>query len=173
MKQEKSSKIELAAYALIAVAALGLVAYMVRPAPKNKTPVDSNQTIEPGFRLGVASEWGAHERTLVIVLQRGCIFCTASAPFYRRLADLFHNAKDLHVMAVLPQKPEDGVAYLAKLGLQVGDVRQGSLSALRIPGTPTLLLVDRQGIVQNVWVGKLSGNEETQVLNTLGLLPKS
>jgi hypothetical protein len=86
---------------------------------------------------------------------------------------LFHNAKDLHVMAVLPQKPEEGVAYLAKLGLQVGDVRQGSLSALRIPGTPTLLLVDRQGIVQNVWVGKLSGNEETQVLNTLGLLPKS
>ena len=40
-------------------------------------------------------------------------------------------------------------------------------SAIKIPGTPTLLLVDNNGKVLNVWVGKLDDRHEKEVLKTL------
>jgi hypothetical protein len=66
---------------------------------------------------------------------------------------------------------EESHQYLQSLGFEIADVRQASLSSVRIPGTPTLLLLDDQGIVKNVWAGKLTDKGEEQVLQTLGLTP--
>ena len=40
-------------------------------------------------------------------------------------------------------------------------------SKIKVPGTPTLLLVDDQGKVLDVWVGKLDESREKQVLASL------
>ena len=72
-------------------------------------------------------------------------------------------------MAVLPQEIPQGKKYLDTLGVPVGDVQRAELASLKIAGTPTLLLVDRGGVVKNVWVGQLNGQGEADVLSKAGL----
>jgi hypothetical protein len=40
-------------------------------------------------------------------------------------------------------------------------------SELGVPGTPSLLLVNQAGTVEDTWIGKLSPERETEVLNRL------
>ena len=49
-------------------------------------------------------------------------------------------------------------------GVSVAEVRQAEFKALKVSGTPTLLLVDNNGIVQHVWIGKLTAAKEKEVL---------
>jgi hypothetical protein len=67
----------------------------------------------------------------------------------------------------VPQSAEEGRQYLKKLGVEVGEVRQVSMGALGLSGTPTLILVDGNGTVSNFWVGKLSQDGESDVLSYL------
>jgi hypothetical protein len=41
------------------------------------------------------------------------------------------------------------------------------LSKINVVGTPTIVLTDRQGIAKNIWVGKLSGEQEADVLKRI------
>jgi hypothetical protein len=49
----------------------------------------------------------------------------------------------------------------------VDEVRQDSLDSIGVTGTPTLILVNREGAVDGVWVGKLPPEGETEVLGRL------
>lgn len=49
------------------------------------------------------------------------------------------------------------------------EVQQDQRRNLNVAGTPTLLLVDNNGVVQNVWIGKLTSDGEREVLAKLGL----
>ena len=47
---------------------------------------------KPGIRMNVAGvNWAGNGHTLVLALQKGCHFCSDSAPFYQKLADEFGN----------------------------------------------------------------------------------
>ncbi|MET0647651.1 MAG: hypothetical protein ABW208_13625 [Pyrinomonadaceae bacterium] len=106
-------------------------------------------------------------KTLLIVLQEGCRFCTESGPFYQRLArEAATRAREVKVVAVLPQDPDEGRRYLSTLGVPDVEVTQASLTALEVDGTPTLIMVS-DGTVSDVWVGKLDAAEESQVLGKL------
>ncbi len=54
------------------------------------------------------------------------------------------------------------------MGLSI-KVRQLSLPSLGIHYAPTLVLVDRSGVVSEVWVGRLSPRQETEVMQSLQL----
>jgi hypothetical protein len=71
------------------------------------------------------------------------------------------------LVAILPQSLEQGSAYLNQLGISVDEIREFRLDRIGVQGTPTIILVDRSGIVKKTWVGKLSPQEELVVLNTL------
>ncbi len=73
-------------------------------------------------------------------------------------------------MAILPQEIPQGKKYLETLGVPVGDIQRAELASLKIAGTPTLLLVDRRGVVENVWVGQLTDQGEADVLSKTGLV---
>lgn len=60
---------------------------------------------------------------------------------------------------------EDGKKYLQRLGVSVDDVRQADFGAIKVSGTPTLLLVDDKGVVKGRWVGKLLPDQENEVAN--------
>lgn len=111
--------------------------------------------------------WAEHNRNVVLVLQKGCRFCTESAPFYQKLAQATANRKDIKVVAVLPQNQAEGQAYLKENGISIADVRQASLDSMGIAGTPTIIIADRNGKVTNSWIGKLQTEEETKVLALL------
>lgn len=111
-------------------------------------------------------DWKANRRTLVLALQTTCRFCSESASLYRRLTDVLPKA-GVHMIAVLPQAKTESVRYLRSLDVNVTDVRQESFVTLKIPGTPTLMLVDEVGVVRNVWVGKLSPQRENDLVTVL------
>ncbi|MBV9927220.1 MAG: hypothetical protein JOZ96_19540 [Acidobacteria bacterium] len=106
----------------------------------------------------------AQDKTLLLVLQKGCHYCSESAPFYQRLARA--AADRVKLVAVLPQAVEEGRGYLDELGVPALEVRQAKPGALDVGGTPTLIMVSR-GTVTDVWVGKLDAAEESQVLSKL------
>lgn len=72
------------------------------------------------------------------------------------------------MVAVLPQPFTEAQQYLSGAGVHVDEVKQATLGALGVRGTPTLLLVNDVGVVTDVWVGRLQPDQETQVLTALG-----
>jgi hypothetical protein len=38
---------------------------------------------------------------------------------------------------------------------------------LKVPGTPTLILVNRAGVIQQMWLGRLDERREAQVVSAL------
>ena len=160
--------IELVANVLIIVVAvlcLGAVAQKyLRPA----------QPAPPGVKIPSVGDrissldinWSTHSKNVLLVLQAGCHYCTESADFYRTLVQQA-KGKDVSVTAVLPQSSEEAGKYMNKLQLSDIAVKQSSLDALDVSGTPTVILADEKGRITNVWVGKLPSNQQKDVLASL------
>ena len=71
-------------------------------------------------------------------------------------------------------KPEDAQklsteesAKFATAGAQPDSMVNLDFAAIKVPGTPTLMLVDNTGKVLNVWVGKLDASLEKEVFEVL------
>lgn len=165
-----SKKIEVAANVAILVVALLLGVVLVKryllPSPP-PGPQRAEQ-LKPGEKLTLSDvDWGQSKRTLVMVLSTNCHFCTESAPFYQRLAREQSGRGDVRLMAVLPQSVEESRKYLDTNGVAVGDVRQVQPGAIRVSGTPTLIMVDSSGAVVDSWLGKLPPEKEEEVLKSL------
>jgi hypothetical protein len=58
--------------------------------------------------------------------------------------------------------------YKERNQLDVESVAALNYNALNVNGTPTLILVDSTGRVLEFWVGKLSQEEERQVMEAVG-----
>jgi thioredoxin-related protein len=128
--------------------------------PDWRVPAGSNVSL-PGV------DWSANNQTLLLVLQKGCHFCSESAPFYQRLIRETAGRRNIHLIAVLPQASDESKKYLDDLGVAIADIRQAGLDSIGVHGTPTLILVNDQGVVMNSWVGKLSADNEAEVLRRL------
>ena len=109
-------------------------------------------------------DWAQNEQTLLLVLDEKCRFCTESAPFYQRLTEATATNSRLHLIAVLPQDVSSSRQYLLNLKAPSEEVRQSRLDAIGVEGTPTLILVNENGEVMEAWAGKLSPEQETEVL---------
>ena len=118
--------------------------------------------IQPGTKISLEGiDWAKNGKTLLMALSDKCHFCSESAPFYQRLSKDHGNTR---LVAVLPQPIEDGKKYLNHLNVSVDDVKQAPLTAVGVEGTPTLILVDSNGVAVKSWVGKLASGRETEVL---------
>ncbi|MCI0662212.1 MAG: hypothetical protein L0220_14170 [Acidobacteria bacterium] len=113
------------------------------------------------------TDWKINNQTLILVLSTGCRYCTESAPFYKQLAQQRAKQSNIQLIAVLPQPVDAGRIYLSDLGIAVDDVKQTPPNSLGVRGTPTLLLVNKEGIVTNAWEGKLPSSQEAEVLGLL------
>jgi hypothetical protein len=122
--------------------------------------------IAEGTRLTVDGvEWGSTTKTVVLALSSKCQFCTESAGFYQRLATALNDRKDVRLIAVFPQDVTEGKKYLDEIKVPVAEVKQAFLSTMGVRGTPTLIIVNSSGVVEQSWVGRLSAEKETEVLN--------
>lgn len=113
-------------------------------------------------------DWSAHDRTLVLVLRKGCHFCEDSAPFYQRLATQQQEARSsIAIVAVFPDTA-DAVREVVKTeALRFPALAGVPLERLKVAGTPSVLLVDRSGTVLNTWMGMLSPKQELEVMNAV------
>jgi hypothetical protein len=137
------------------------------PQPRTTAPLLS-ESLRVGAKLPIPGiEWAKNERTLLIALSEGCRYCAASGPFYQRLTKEVSGKKNIGVVAVFPQAVNQARNYLNSLGVSVADVRQMTLEDLGVIGTPTLILVNKEGVVTNSWRGQLPSNKEGEVLKQL------
>jgi hypothetical protein len=106
--------------------------------------------------------------TLVLALSKYCHFCQESVGFYQKITALKNSSpQGLRLVAVMPEKQEEAGSYLKEHGIGVDEVVSMPVSKIGVSGTPTLLLLDGQGKVEELWIGKLSDSEESEALARL------
>lgn len=161
----------LANVSIILVAALLSIVlvknYLLTSSQKPKPAVSStaDSQIRAGTKISLPDiDWAKNGQTIVLAISDQCHFCSESALFYQRLSS---ERGQTQLIAVLPQSVEEGKKYLDGLNVSVDDVKQVPLASLGIMSTPTLILVDTQGVAINSWVGKLAADREREVLASL------
>jgi thioredoxin-related protein len=107
------------------------------------------------------------ESSLIMALSTHCHFCAESIPFYKRVLDRNQELSKFHTVAVFTQDSDEPAPYLRDKGLEVNEIVTADLDALHTTGTPTLILVDRNGAVIRSWIGKLTPNAESEVMSQL------
>jgi hypothetical protein len=107
-------------------------------------------------------DWRKNGHTLLLALSTNCHFCSESTPFYQHLVK--ERSGNTRIVAVLPQPVSESQEYLNKHGVSVDDVEQVDLDSIEIGGTPTLIWVDDEGVVRDLWIGKLPKAIEAEVL---------
>jgi len=106
------------------------------------------------------------DHTVLLLEASTCHFCKLSMPFYRRLTATARSS-GARVVAVTYENPDENRAYLSAQGVEVDADVSNVVNSLPIEGTPTLVLVGRDGKVINSWLGKLTEGEETSVLGAI------
>jgi len=172
-----AQKIELASQVAIIIVAALIGAVLVKNhllAPNQKGAAVNNkpapgQNTDAGLNGKAIAlpdvDWKKGDQTLVLALSTTCHFCTESAPFYKQVIEKRKGTTRL--VAVLPQSVEAGRQYLGGLGITVDEVRQAPPSLLGVQGTPTLLLVNKEGVITSSWRGKLRPEKELEVIAQL------
>jgi thiol-disulfide isomerase/thioredoxin len=161
-------KIEILANIAILVVAVLLGVVLVKKYLLTGDRPETAPKIVAGTKMTLPGvDWSKNGQTLMVVLQKGCHFCTESAPFYQRLVKETAERGGVHLVAVLPQEVPEAKKYLEEIKVPIDEVRQASPTALGVAGTPTLILVNEAGVVVDVWEGRLPASEESKVLNRL------
>lgn len=119
-----------------------------------------------GKQFPVNESWNPHKKTVVLALQVGCHYCTASAPFYERLTK-FAAERGIDVIAMLPNPQSDSKTYLNGLNLRIQNIQQVKFEDIKVSGTPTLFVVNDKGVVEKTWQGQLRDDEERKILALL------
>jgi len=148
----------------LAVASGRFSAFFLADANRPLPSVPSVRRVTPGQRL--PKPFDADRQHLIVALQLGCRFCDASLPFYARLLEAARS-HGFPVSAVLPGSSESATAYLRSASLSFPDVKTMSLPDLGVLGTPTVILVAPGGIVKAEWEGRLSPQQEAEVLHVV------
>jgi thiol-disulfide isomerase/thioredoxin len=159
----------LVSIAIIAVAILiGIVLvknYIFNSKPKSDDGIAANNQIKIGTTISLPDiNWTENGYTLLLAISSTCHFCSESAPFYQRLSE---QRRNFQFIAVSHETVGESQKYLNQLSVSVDKVMQVPFESLGIRGTPTLMLVDNNGIVTDVWVGKLASGDEDAVMSRL------
>jgi hypothetical protein len=164
--EQIAKKIETATNIAIIIAVF-LISFILIKNYWLKPATGLHPTNDKGQILNLNSlNWAPQKRTLVLALSTNCHFCTESAPFYRRV-EVASQKQGLPLVAVFPQTVQEAKNYLSHEELSFNEVLQLPLSKVQVNGTPTLLLIDQKGVVQRVWIGKLSTAQEKDVLSII------
>lgn len=103
--------------------------------------------------------------TVLLFVNSSCRFCTQSMPLYQTLAKDKKNKPGLKLVAVSAESVDVTRAYLNAHDVSVDDI---VVHASSIP-TPTLLLVDQAGIIQQNWVGWQDDTASRDLLQKIGI----
>jgi thiol-disulfide isomerase/thioredoxin len=160
----------LANIAIIVVAIVVCVVLVKRFVINSEETNNANEfkEISAGEKISLPDlDWTKSDKTLLVVIEKGCHFCSDSAAFYQRIAQETASRKNVKLVAVFPHGVDEGREYLKSLGVPITELRQAPLNALKVKGTPTLILVNNAGMVTDTWLGQLSPDKESEVFSRL------
>jgi hypothetical protein len=113
-------------------------------------------------------DWQAAPLTVLLHLNSNCHFCKESMPFYQKLAAT-HQQRGPGTALIVSSQDSVRVMeeYLAKEQVTVDKVLQAQLDSIGVAGTPTVLIVDSQGVVKRAFQGKLNQAREKELLSII------
>jgi thioredoxin-related protein len=170
-KNKFDTAANIAIIVVCAIAAVVLIRNQFFP-PRPGPPPGGPPMVEKGDRLEPlkAVVPAGTNRVLVVAVSPGCHFCNESMPFYKQLLDERNQkSSPIKFIAAVPTesaKAEESQKF-ATAGAQPDNLVHLDFAAIKVPGTPTLMLVDNQGKVLDVWVGKLDERGQKEVLEVL------
>lgn len=110
------------------------------------------------------------ERALVVAVSPTCGYCDQSIPFYKRLMEeRDKKGSNVKVIAAVPSeeaKAEEAQKF-ASGGLKPDGLVHLDFATIKVPGTPTLIMVDNKGEVLDIWVGKQDEKGEKKIIAEL------
>lgn len=137
---------------------------------KHFADIPENPTLSPSAKIVIQGlDWTKAEQTLLIAIRKDCQYCAESARFYREIIQGLSGRSDMRVVALFPEGFPEAENYLSEIGLSVNEIKEASLPSLGIQRVPTLALVNKSGIVSEVWIGKLPPKVEADVIAALRL----
>jgi hypothetical protein len=98
-----------------------------------------------------------------------CIYCSESIPFYQQIIAAQRANVSLRTAAIFPNTTDEVAQYAQQKQLNTQFIAGIDLSSINVSGTPTLILVDRNGKILNFWVGRLSEKGEQEVINATNI----
>jgi hypothetical protein len=129
-----------------------------RPAPR--TALQRGDRLPPDWHIDLAPRGPA----VIAVIRSSCGFCTESMPFYRQLS---LRGRGVHFVAVSNEPATTTQAYLASHGVTATQVVSLPGGVPGVNGTPTLLAVDRAGVIRDRRTGLLAPNKQQEFLESL------
>lgn len=103
----------------------------------------------------------------MLALKEDCVYCRQSLPLYRRLSQMARQPEALFSLVVIGGEPAKRLTeYLRSEGIEAAAVLQVPLQK-HITGTPTIVLCDQKGVVQQVWTGLLAKEMELAVAHAV------
>ena len=112
-------------------------------------------------------DFSRSRKTLVLFLQQDCESCTKSLPFYRKLLDSFPEPSNVQFVLITPNQPQVAGNFYKNEGLSFSTILRGEKGLLGVALSPTLLLVESNGIVRGSWIGELQADGENQIFTML------
>jgi hypothetical protein len=134
--------------------------------PRGTAPHGDNKpNISPGLQVGTrfpdvaGLSYQEHDRSVLFFLDHECPHCIQSLPVYRRLFGVRQNssstgqAANVFLIGLFAnnKSKEDFVS----LGFPIPSKANVSFFKYQIAATPTAVVVDRSGRIEDFWVGEL------------------
>lgn len=171
-KPKLDSVLEKVTSVLVLLAALGvstffLVNYYQR---QSVARVELGSGMRTGETLPVIEGVSYHQanRTLLIVMNTDSQHCIDSVAFYNRLLDAQRRVESpVSIFALFPNPEQDVKRFINESKLQSFTVSGADVAKLKLTATPALVLVDREGRVEDFWSGKLTPETEQEVLDRI------
>jgi len=133
----------------------------------NRQPSPATSASLKGMQLPVLTEydWNANPRTLALAIRKGCHFCEESLPFYEHLSELQAEHKlRAHILVITPDEAAVAQEMLRTARINADSATGEQLDQLHVTGTPTIMLVDTHGRIQQAWIGKQTPKGEEQII---------
>lgn len=142
-------------------------------APAAANPAGQYQPGEPVPTIPELT-FAAADKSLLLFVRSTCGFCTASMPFYKTLIERVRGSGGKVSVAIISDEPvATSKAYLMRHNISPPTVASVAAGRFKVSGTPTVLLVDKQGIARRVWRGRLAEASELELIETVFGKPAS
>ncbi len=162
-----NKKIETSANVVIIVLAIILTVILAQKF-FFKPSTENVELIKAGEKISLTDlDSSQSEKSILIALNPDCPFCTASAPFYRSIKESIAQNGEVRLIGLFSSEVTNEKDYVEKLDVNFDAVRKVSFDTLKIPSTPTIVVVNKDGTVLSVWRGKLSSEKEREFLSQL------
>ena len=127
----------------------------------------------PGITKGMTApllsgiDYAKADQTLLLVLRSSCQYCRADIPFYKNAAESARKSGKTQIVTVFEKTDPGARGFLNNNGLELPMIEVANLESLRAHATPTLILVDHKGRVEDFWVGAVAQTSAPSILGRL------